>query len=742
MIIESQLFKIGNFNFKLNHLLIIGILILSFSISLTLRSQILDYGTELHEFDPFFNFRATEFLVNNGLLEYLDWHDVLSWYPNGRDISATSQIMLHVTAATTYQIFADNIDLYDFTILFPGIVGALTTIIIFALVRVVGGTTAGLLASLLFAISAPIMIRGSMGWFKSEPLGLFYGLFGLYLFLSGIKSHNKKISIFKLIGGGVFLAFGLASWGGIQFFIIPIGIFIFALPFLRKDFGFLIWSVPVFVISLLLTTAIFERPGMGFVLGMGGFSLIIPTIFLIICSFIQKFNNSKNQTRNYLILLAAIIIISSFVIIINTENHFLPSPSFRYLNAINPFLTTTDPLVDSVAEHSTATIHESFFMHSILMIFAGLGAWIIFNKLKSEYFQTFPKHLITFWIIFNKIKSEPSKDFPRDLMVFTLILGLTGVYVGSAFVRLELFTSISLIFLSSIGLSIITKDILSYKKQLQPTRNKIIKISYVGGILILMIIPLVFPASNWVSILDEPASILNGATMYDVSTNDWKESLEWIKLNTSSDSIVLSWWDYGYWITTVSERTTLVDNATIDSKQIQKVANILLSSPDDAWSMLQETGSDYVMIFVAGQKFQSTDDTLLYLLEGGGDESKKMWFMKIAGVPVEKYLHSDGISGTDYFWNETLLGKMIPFSLVAYTHPPSNLVSLTYVPGFTGIYTNDIKYSEDSDGPLQLVYASSSFIEQKPGTMIGIFVYEVNKNYISSQNLSNSKISE
>ena len=150
-------------------------------------------------------------------------------------------------------------------------------------VRTIGGTTAGLFASLLFAISVPIIIRGSMGWFKSEPLGLFYGLFGLYLFLSGIKSDNKKITISKLIGGGVFLAFGLASWGGIQFFIIPIGIFIFILPFLRKDFRFLIWSVPVFVISLLVTTAIFERPGMGFVLGMGGFSLILPTIFLIIC---------------------------------------------------------------------------------------------------------------------------------------------------------------------------------------------------------------------------------------------------------------------------------------------------------------------------------------------------------------------------------------------------------------------------------------------------------------------------
>ena len=222
MITQIQLFQIGTFTFKLKHLLIIGVLILSFSTSLMLRSQVLDYGSELHEFDPFFNFRATEFLVNNGLVEYYNWHDVKSWYPNGRDISATSQVMLHVTAATTYQIFGSNMELYDFTILFPGIVGALTTIIIFALVRVIGGTTAGLFASLLFAISVPIIIRGFMGWFKSEPLGLFYGLFGLYLFLSGIKSDNKKITVSKLIGGGIFMAFGLASWGGIQFFIIPI----------------------------------------------------------------------------------------------------------------------------------------------------------------------------------------------------------------------------------------------------------------------------------------------------------------------------------------------------------------------------------------------------------------------------------------------------------------------------------------------------------------------------------------
>ncbi|MEK0370935.1 MAG: STT3 domain-containing protein, partial [Nitrosopumilus sp.] len=241
------MFTIRNFEFQYRHLLVIGILIIAFSVSFMLRSQAADYGFELNEFDPFFNFRATEFIVENGFSEYFDWNDDLSWYPIGRDVSATSQVMLHTTAAITYQIFGGGSSLYDFTILFPVVFASLTTIVIFALVRVMGGTSAGLFAALFYSISIPLIIRGSIGWFKSEPLGLFYGLLGLYLFLSGIKSENKKIVISKVIGGGIILGFGLASWGGIQFFIIPIGIFILILPFIRKDHHFIIWAIPLFV---------------------------------------------------------------------------------------------------------------------------------------------------------------------------------------------------------------------------------------------------------------------------------------------------------------------------------------------------------------------------------------------------------------------------------------------------------------------------------------------------------------
>ena len=620
LIRQFQLFKIKNLDFKINHLLIIGILILAFSISFLIRYQPAEYGFELNEFDPFFNFRATQFIVENGLSEYFQWHDDMSWYPEGRNVSGSSQVMLHITTAVTYQIFGGDSSLYDFTILFPVVVGSLTVVIIFSLVRVLGGTTAGLFAALFFSVSLPVILRGTLGWFKSEPLGLFFGLLGLCFFLSGFKSENKKIALAKVITGGIVLGFGLASWGGIQFFVIPIGIFILAVPFVRKDFGFLMQIIPVFTISFLFTATMFERPGPSFVFGLGGFSLIIPTLFLITCIFVQKISKPKNQIRNGLFLLFVVIIIGSFLIMINVESNFLPLPSFRYLNAINPFLTTTDPLVDSVSEHATTTLQQSFFMNSVLMIFAGLGIWIIFNK----------------------IKSKSMNYFSNDMMIFVLIFALTGSYVSSAFVRLELFASISIIILSSIGLSILTREIMHYKKLIHPTQGNMLKISFSMIIVILIIIPLTVPANgNWITSINTPPTILNGGTAYNVSTNDWKETLEWINLNTPPNSVIASWWDYGYWITTMSQRTTLVDNATISTSQIQKIAEIFLSTPNDAWKMLQEMKSDYVVVFVAGQKLNFQDEKSLYTLSGGGDESKKQWFMRIVGVPLEKYLYSD-----------------------------------------------------------------------------------------------------
>ena len=103
--------------------------------------------------------------------------------------------------------------------------------------------------------------------------------------------------------------------------------------------------------------------------------------------------------------------------------------------------------------------------------------------------------------------------------------------------------------------------------------------------------------------------------------------------------------------------------------------------------------------------------------------------MRIAGVSVDKYVYGDGLSGTNEFWNETLLGKMIPFSPMFYVDLNTQQQSQTYVSGFTPIYINDIKFPKDGDGPLKLVYQSSGFLRKDSGPISGVLIYEVNKDY-------------
>ncbi len=728
MIQDRKLFTIGNSNFNLRHLLVIGILAASFSISAMVRSQAADYGFQLNEFDPFFNFRATEYLLNNGINAYVHWHDTMSWYPQGRDVFNTSQVPLHFTDAILYKIFGGGMSLYDFTIIFPVVFGSLTTIIVFALVRVIGGTTAGLFASLFFAISPPVIVRGTIGWFKSEPLGLFYGLLGVYLFLSGIKSENRKIAIAKLFGGAGFLSIGFASWGGTEFFIIPLGIFVVVLPFLRKDHRFLLWAIPFFVaVTMAVSGGVFARPGPAFVFGERGFVLIGPTILMVIIIFVQKFSKDQVKIRNGLFVLGACILLGVGIL----ASHALYSPSFRYMNAIDPFLTSENPLVDSVAEHATPTLAQNFTYFSILMLFAGFGIWLVFRKKNGDGSLPF--------------------NIKNDMTIFALILGIIGAYAGSTFSRLELLTASSVIVLASLGLAAITSEILkrdtakpqvsetskesSKKKTNQTKRNinylgKLSKISFAAVVVALLLVPTIFPVdANWITMVKAPPTILNGGSNFAIATNDWPDAMNWLKNNTPPDSVIASWWDYGYWIQTLGNRTTFVDNATLDTSKIAEIAKIFLSNPDDAWKTLQSMHANYVLVYVVGQKF-SSQGQVLYILGGGGDESKKQWFMRIGGEDETKFLQPDQFTPTDYFWQNTLLGHMFPFTPVTYYDPTTHSESQTYQDGYTAVYAQQIKYPQNGTGPLQLAYESSSLQSSITGVFSGVLIYKVNPSYM------------
>ena len=787
MVSNQKLFSVSTFDFRLQHLLIIGILSISVSISILIRGAPMMYGFELFEFDPFYNFRATEYIVNNGTQAYFEWFDTKTWYPFGRNVSESSQVILHLTTATFYQIFGGNSSLYDFTVLFSLVIGSLTSVVVFAFVRVIGGTTAGLFAALIFSISLPMIVRGLVGWFKSEPLGLFFGFLALYLFLSAIKFDKGKISAIKLIVAGLFLALGLSAWGGILFFVLGIMGFYLVIPFFKHEKNFIIWAIPVFSISLVLFSSIFERTSD--LISYVSLAIILATVFVVVSEIIKKFSSDSNKIRNCIIFLISII--GSGIAAFSIGLNYLPS--FRYLSAVNPFLSTNDPLTASVAEHMAIDLTLSFAFLSVFMIFTVIGIWFVFSK---------------------------KSNLKNDMRAFALVFCLMAIYISSAFVRLELFASVGVIILGSIGLAVLVKHVLKLN------RNNFLKYIFSGVVIILFIIPMVYPEQvNWGILSDAPPTILTGGLSYGAS-NDWLDATQWLKENTPQDAVIAAWWDYGYWITVLSDRATLIDNATLLDWQIKKMGYVFTTPIENSWHILnsdyttdispymgedtivafggltneafdkllhsrvlykngliqepsyfnltddekilvdkqfEETGplsckqifkaeaaslgipeqscnpvakgmdADYILISVHGNRFfiDENNNMDLYVLDGGGDESKKHWFVAISNHQVSRFIQEDSMTPTPFFMENSTLGNLIPYSIVTYVDLDTGKTYDNYRPNRAAVYEVDIKLIDPDNDPFYLVYASPSFYDNSPGPFQTVLIYKINPNYQS-----------
>jgi dolichyl-diphosphooligosaccharide---protein glycosyltransferase len=445
--------KLYRFKFHRRYLLIVAVLVIAFTTAFIMRSYPIKYGYYLNEVDPYFNFRATKFLLDNNLDAYLTWHDTMSWYPEGRSIAITSQAGLHILTALLYTIFGHGISLLDFTIILPVIFSSLTSLVIFALVRTVspsGGTTAGMFAALLFAFSPVLIQRGNLGWFKSEPFGLFFGLFAVYLFLSIIKRRGDamtvgmkyRMNISKAIIAGFLLGLGNASWGGTQYFAIPLSLFMIVLPFVRRgkddrteNTQFQVYVTVLFTISVLLTTAAFPKTGVSSVFGLSSIALLGGVVFLASATYIKKISQPRKTMRNLLFLL--IVFIAVAIAIIAGGLYYSPPYLTKYLDAINPFISY-HPLIQTVAENRPATLADYLTNFSVLLILGGIGSWVVVKRSGRSY---------------------------NDIAIFALIIGISGIYVGTGYVRLLVFASVGIIILSAIGLEWIIRFIREETKE-------------------------------------------------------------------------------------------------------------------------------------------------------------------------------------------------------------------------------------------------------------------------------------
>ena len=89
----------------------------------------------------------------------------------------------------------------------------------------------------------------------------------------------------------------------------------------------------------------------------------------------------------------------------------------------------------------------------------------------------------------------------------------------------------------------------------------------------------------------------------DVMIRDYYDSYVWLRENTPADSRVLAWWDYGYHISGIANRTSLADGNTWNLEHIATVGR-MLASPEPKAYKLTRMMADYVLVWAG----KSADD--------------------------------------------------------------------------------------------------------------------------------------
>jgi dolichyl-diphosphooligosaccharide--protein glycosyltransferase len=92
------------------------------------------------------------------------------------------------------------------------------------------------------------------------------------------------------------------------------------------------------------------------------------------------------------------------------------------------------------------------------------------------------------------------------------------------------------------------------------------------------------------------AQLRNGE---NIMIDDYREAYFWLRDKTPQDSRVMAWWDYGYQITGIGNRTSIADGNTWNHEHIATLGKCLTSPVPEAHSLIRHL-ADYVLVWAGG----------------------------------------------------------------------------------------------------------------------------------------------
>jgi len=652
--VTSALKGIGALRFRVSHssLMHVSLLLLILFIAFMIRMLPLRWGFHLSEFDPHYMYRVTKHMVDNGFFSWTSWQDYMSWYPYGRRVWSTTYPGLPATAAFFY-IIARTLGLspapmatsnplttdplFNFCVIFPVLMATLTCLVMYFLGRDVGGKEVGLFSALFLALNASYISRTSLGFFDDETVGIFGILLFIFFFLRSIEQERSlRNGLVYAVAAGLSLGYVFASWGAAQY---PLGmtvLFVFVLLLLRRYSSRLLLSYSI-IFSIALFIAI-NIPRIGFTFLTNPIVLAVFGVFLLLCvSEVSSYIRTLKMKTIFVFCFFAFLAL--LFLLLSWSGH-VGSLGLKYEFVINPLARfgagAAQQFVQSVQEHRPAAWGSFYYDLGIGAFFVPVGLFFAVQT-------------------------------PTNRNIFLCIFGLTSVYFASSVVRLTLLMAPAFCLLWALALVRLLGPFITIMKEIAVIPRRKMRLEthlgkeFSGGFIIVTFLLLTFtfvlpsPGVTFPRVLDHaysPTTIAAGSLpMKPTETvTDWLDALNWMRVNLRSTDVVASWWDYGYWITTIANKTTLDDNATIDVTKIGRIGKMFLSNETEAIKILQGYNATYVVVFTTFD--QNGNDV------GWGDEGKWRWMARIAGLNESDYGSINKTTGS-WVWNTKGQGTVI-----------------------------------------------------------------------------------
>jgi len=609
--------------FTVSHtsLLHISLLLLILFLAFTIRILPVRWGYYLSEFDPHWHYRFTRYTVDNGFLSWTSWHDYMSWYPSGRNAAKTSFPGLPLTAAFLYSITqalglsippmytpnpltADPV--FNLCVIFPVIMGTLTCLVMYFLGKDIGGKEVGLFSAFFLALNSAHIGRTSLGFFDDETVGIFGILLFTFFFLRSIESERSlRGNLTYGIAAGLSLGYIIASWGASRY---PIGmtvLFVFVLLLLRRYSTRLLLSYSAtFGVALFIAVNI-PRVGFRFLTEVS--ILAVFGVFLLLCLAEGSSHIKSTRMRTFFVLGFLAFCVALFLVL--SWIGYIGPLEQKYLSVLNPSTRLDQPLIESVQEHRPTAWGSFYFDLGVGVLFVPVGLFFAVQT-------------------------------PTNRNLYLCIFGLTSIYFAGSMVRLTLLMAPAICLLWALALVRLLRPFITVMKEVPtiPIRKMGFR-AHVGKEFSVAFLVLTFLLLSFTFILPSSESAIGIPRVFDhaympttlasasmpfkpsEAVNDWFDTLNWMRTNDSV-KVVASWWDYGYWITTIANKTSLADNGTWNWTQIEKIGLMFMSNETEAIKVLREYDATHVLVFTT---FRSDGSD-----QGWGDEGKWYWMARIA----------------------------------------------------------------------------------------------------------------